>query len=225
MTERPLVPDTYLRHHRVALAVQREVPGTVLNVGDTSFELSLHLPDHEVTCLDVLRPVRIPRGERYLHDDFTRTELDADAFDCVVALDVFEHIDPDCRPAFLLHAARVAATKAFVAFPAGDDAVRAEDVIRRSATRLQFRRALDEHARYGLPTIDVVTAMLDDLGIAHRWRPLTTVWEWLSSFVFVDGDGEDPALVDTFRALLNDRAADEPGPGPYYRYLIELDGR
>ena len=36
---------------------------------------------------------------------------------------------------------------------------------------------------------------------------------------------DDPAVVDDYYAFLNDRASAEPGPGPYYRYLLELDGR
>jgi hypothetical protein len=171
----------------------------------------------------VLRPIRIPRGVDFVREDFSRTSLAADAFDCVVALDVFEHVPPEGRSAFLAHAARVARCKAFLAFPAGDDAAAVERLIRASATRLSFRRALEEHAALGLPALDSVTAMLDELGITHRWTPLTTVWEWLSSFVFDEHDGEDHALVDEYCTFLNDRSSAEPGPGPYYRYLLELE--
>jgi hypothetical protein len=219
-----VVPDTFLRHRRVAMAVERVVPrGSVLNVGDTSWELQLHLPDHDVTCLDVLRPTRIPRGVDFVREDFSRTSLAPDTFDCVVALDVFEHISPVDRAEFLANAARVARCKAFLAFPAGDDADAVEGLIRASTTRLSFRRALEEHAALGLPALDSVTAMLDELGITHRWTPLTTVWEWLSSFVFDQHDGEDDALVADYCTFLNDRASADPGPGPYYRYLLELE--
>ena len=220
----PLYPDTYLRHHRVAHAVQREgCPGTVLNVGDTSFELSLHLPAHEVTCLDVLWPRQVPPGERFVAGDFTRASLDDNSFTYVVALDVFEHIRPTDRPRFLTHAARIASAKAFLAFPAGDDAAAVEALIRRSATRLNFRRALEEHCQLGLPARADVSAVLDAEGIAHRWTPLTTVWEWLASFVFDEHDREETTLVDEYCAFLNERATAEPGPGPIYRYLLELE--
>jgi hypothetical protein len=224
MTSPPVVPDTYLRHHRVALAVQRDIPeGAVLNVGDTSFELSLHLPGRAVTYLDVLRPLRIPRGDEFLREDFTATALADDSYACVVALDVLEHVHPSCRAAFLAHAARVASRKAFIAFPCGADAAAVEALIRRS-TRRRFCGALDEHARLGLPAMDEISGLLDDAGITHRWSPLTTVWEWLSSFVVEEDGGDDPAVVEDYSLFLNDRASAEPGPGPYYRYLLELEG-
>jgi hypothetical protein len=124
----------------------------------------------------------------------------------------------------LTNAARVASGKAFIAFPCGADAAAVEALIGRS-TRQQFRRALDEHARLRLPAMDEISELLDDAGITHRWSPLTTVWEWLSSFVVDEHSGDDPAVVDDYYAFLNDRASAEPGPGPYYRYLLELDGR
>jgi hypothetical protein len=204
--------------------VQRHVAtGTVLNVGDTSFELSLHLPKHEVTCLDVLRPRQVPPGERFLREDFTRTWIRDGAFTCVVALDVLEHIEPRLRTRFLVHAARAASTKAFIAFPAGDDAASIEELIRRSRTRTNFRRALEEHCKYGLPVTTELSEALDAENIGHRWSPLTTVWEWLASFVFDDHDSEDIALVDDYCEFLNERAAEEPGTGPIYRYLLEME--
>jgi hypothetical protein len=225
VTSPTVVSDTYLRHHRVALVVQRDVPeGAVLNVGDTSFELSLHLPGRAITYLDVLRPMRIPRGDQFLREDFTATSLADDTYACVVALDVLEHVQPSCRAAFLANAARVASRKAFVAFPCGADAAAVELLIRRS-TRRQFCRALDEHARLRLPAMDEISAVLHDVGITHRWSPLTTVWEWLSAFVVDEQSGDDPAVVEDYYAFLNDRASATPGPGPYYRYLLELDGR
>ena len=118
----------------------------------------------------------------------------------------------------------MASSKAYIAFPAGNNAAAIEALIRRSTTRLNFRRALEEHDRFGLPDIDELTALLQSQDIPHRWSPLSTVWEWLASFVFDDHNGEDFTLVDDYYPrFLNERAVAEPGPGPIYRYLLELE--
>jgi hypothetical protein len=94
-------------------------------------------------------------------------------------------------------------------------------MLRSSKRHSTFRDPLTEHAKHGLPEVREVEAMLDQLGLAYEIRPLTTLTEWLTSFVFeLDGsDGQDPALLLEYCQFLNGIAPDAPGSGPAYRYL------
>ena len=186
----------------------------MLDVGSRSFVLHRLLPECEVTSLDVGPPPEMPPDARFLQDDFLTTQLRDDSFDAVVAVDVLEHVPPQERTRFLEQALRVARREVYVAFPSGEVAAANESVLRRSLTHTAYRQALYEHALHGLPEVDDVVRALGDASV----DPLTTVWEWLASFLFA-GDEPD-ALVSEYRTLLARNASPEPGPGPYYRYLV-----
>jgi hypothetical protein len=110
--------------------------------------------------------------------------------------------------------------------PAGPYAgqVRAiESIIRNSRSRQNWRDALDEHALLGLPTMAEIKTALREAGGPYRITPLTTVGEWLASFVFDETDGEDADLLVDYCNLLNTGATLDSGAGPIYRYLVTID--
>ena len=219
------IPDGYIRHRRLGLAVRSQFDhGSVLSVGDPFAQLTNYLPGFDITATDVADP--LPNASQqvpFIKADFTNSAeaFPPASFDLVVSTDVLEHIPGERRLEFLAQAARVARRTAFIAFPAGPAARHAEAMLRSSKRHSTFRAPLWEHADHGLPEVREVEAMLDELGLAYEIRTLTTLSEWLTSFVFeLDGsDGQDPNLLLEYCQFLNGIAPDAPGSGPAYRYL------
>lgn len=220
-----LHPDGHLRHARLAAAISAVLTdGSLLSVGDPFCQMAAELSGFEITYTD-LSPVLvdIPGGAHYVQADFTADGLFAErSFDVVCSTDTLEHIAAPKRSRFLERAISLARQFAFIAFPAGPDARAVESIIRTSRSRTAFRDALDEHAVHGLPELDDIETCLSALGVAYSIRPMTTVAEWLSSFVFGPGDWEQPELVLDYWEFLNRAAPREVGAGPTYRYLVEV---
>ena len=218
-------PDGHLRHARLAAAIKAGPGGeTLLSVGDPFCQMSADLPGYETTYSD-LSPVlvAVPEGSHYIQADFTADGVFAEqSFDVVCSTDTLEHIPQEKRAGFLRRAIGIARNAAYIAFPAGPDARAVEAFMRSSRSRTGFRDALDEHAQHGLPEISEVSTLLDDIGVSYHVRPLTTVAEWLSSFVFSPNDWEEPELVLGYWDFLNRNTPDGAGAGPVYRYLIEV---
>lgn len=218
-------PDGHLRHARLAAAIKAGPGGeTLLSVGDPFCQMTSELSSYEITYSD-LSPalVSVPAGSHYVQADFTADGIFAErSFDVVCSTDTLEHIPQDMRTGFLRRAIGIARRAAYIAFPAGPDARAVEGFMRSSRSRTAFRDALDEHAQHGLPDLDEIGSVLDGLGVNHRVRPLTTVAEWLSSFVFSPSDWEQPELVLGYWDFLNQNTPDGAGAGPVYRYLIEV---
>ncbi|MHB8571647.1 MAG: class I SAM-dependent methyltransferase [Candidatus Dormibacteria bacterium] len=216
-------PDGHLRHQRIAAVIRGDFPaGTVLNVGDPLFSLRDFLPAHDVTSTDLGEPVvPVPAEVTFVRADFTSTNAFTDgSYELVVSTDVLEHVSPERRADFLLRSARVARRAVYHAFPAGEAAAEAEGLIRASRTRRNYRAALEEHARHGLPVVDSVASTLEQAGMQVRVAALSSVTEWLASFVFDAHDHEDPGLVRAYFDFLNRGATDTPGAGPVYRWLV-----
>lgn len=199
--------------------------GSVLSVGDPDFYLGGYLPGFSVTTLDVKPCHDLLAGQTFIEADFVRSGMRNGSFNFVVACDVLEHLPASDRVPFLREARRVASRCAFVCFPAGDTARAIENIIRNSSSRLNWRDALEEHALFGLPTMTEIDAALHEVGGRYRITPLTTVWEWLASFVFDQTDDEDPDLLAAYCNLLNAGATLDPGAGPFYRYLVTIETR
>jgi hypothetical protein len=217
-------PDFYLRHWRIANALRSMASsGSVLSVGDPGFQLGDYLPGFSITTLNVKPCRHLPVGQTFIEADFVRSGLHNGSFDFVVASDVLEHVPVPDRVPFLHEARRVASRCAFICFPAGDTARAIENIIRSSSSRQNWRDALDEHALFGLPTLAEIEAALHEVGGRYRITPLTTVWEWLASFVFDQTDDEDPDLLTKYCNLLNASATLDPGAGPVYRYLVTIE--
>jgi len=215
-------PDGFLRHMRLAAAVRTDHrSGAVLNVGDPFCQLHGLLPEFEVTSTDLGQARLVPPGARFVQGDFTRADgFGEGSFDLVCSTDVFEHIPRERRRVFIEAALRVARKSAYIAFPAGRDAVIAEEMIRCTRSRVVFRDALEEHASHGLPQLAELEKLLTDIGCEFEIRPLTTIVEWLTSFLMCPGDWERPELVRAYWRFLDGTAPEHPGPGPVYRYLV-----
>jgi hypothetical protein len=215
-------PDGYLRHKRLAAAVRADhVSGAILNVGDPFCQLHGLLPEFDVTSTDLAESRLVPEGARFRRADFTEPGVFAEgSFDLVCSTDVFEHIPRERRRTFVEAALRVARVGTYIAFPAGPNAAIAEEIIRCTRSRVVFRDALEEHATHGLPQPEELEQLLTEIGCKYEIRALTTVVEWLTSFLMCPGDWERPELVRAYWRFLDRTAPDHPGPGPVYRYLV-----
>ena len=217
-------PDGYLRHLRIAKRRPDWSGLRVLAVGDRGFEMCQYLRGAEITVVDVRSAPRVPQGHHFICEDFSCSRLPDRSFDVVVANDVLEHVPRARRGAFLANAARVADVEAIVAFPCGSDAAAIESIITRSRTRTAFRSALMEHAALGLPTLEEVRADVDAVGLAYSIEPLSTVAEWLLSYV-LHPDDEQYALVEEYCSIVNSGLPSDPGLGAPYRWVVRIDCR
>ena len=102
--------------------------------------------------------------------DATDLAMANGAFDIVVALDVFEHIEPARRADFLAHINRISRVATMLAAPFAGDAVnRAESSARAFWDGLfdQPYRWLEEHAENGLPDLPQTRMLISGCGMKH----------------------------------------------------------
>jgi len=144
-------------------------------------------------------------------------------FDVVVAMEVLEHIPPQSRLMAMSEWARVAGKGIFFTCPNGDLVI---DQERRADADFMARHGrvhpwLEEHERYGRPTLDEVQSFLKQLSVTcHRfnnsplaeWLPLLLVTEQ----VFEQGD---PELFARFNEMLNTRPFQPCIQAPAYRSI------
>lgn len=146
-----------------------------------------------------------------------------EAFDVVVAMEVLEHIPPQSRRLAMTEWARVASKGIFFTCPNGDLVI---DQERRADADFQARHGrvhpwLEEHERYGRPTLVEVQTLLKQLSMScHRFNnsPLA---EWLplllvSEQIFEQGD---PELFARFNQILNTRPFHACIQEPAYRSI------
>jgi len=216
-------PDGHLRHRRLSAAIRSDFPGgSLLDVGDRFCQLAAWLPTFDVTATDLLRALREETvATPFVEADFTRAEsvFPDKSFDIVASTDVLEHVAADDRRLFLENCVRVARRAVYLAFPSGNAAQQAEAIVRRSHSKNIFTESLNEHAVAGLPDLSEVQHVLAELGATYEVRSLTTVFEWLTSFVFGPTDG-DRRLIRDYRSFIKQMATDDVGSGATYRYLI-----
>jgi len=216
-------PDGHLRHRRLSAAIRSDFcGGTLLDVGDRFCQLAAWLPTFSVAATDKLKaiPERLD-ASCFIEADFTQAEqvFPDKSFDIVASTDVLEHVAPGDRRLFLENCVRVARQAVYVAFPSGTAALQAEALIRRSASKNVFAESLSEHAAAGLPDLSEIKQVLGGLGVSYEIRTLTTIFEWLTSFVFGPDDG-DRELIRDYRTFIKKMATDEVGSGTPYRYLV-----
>ncbi|WP_439668165.1 hypothetical protein DAMDJJ_14770 [Cupriavidus necator] len=194
MSECGHVPfDQYQRYAVVAHIVgsfMRNVsaPVRVLEVGANSHKLlKRFLPEAEILFLDREVPEALREDSDVVIGDATALEYPDASFDFVVALDVFEHIPSDKRPAFLRETGRVAACMAILAAPFDTpgtaEAEEEADALWREFFGSSYRW-LEEHKVCGLPSAEDTAAWLNAEGLAYAraehgslslWRDMLSV--------------------------------------------------
>lgn len=142
---------------------------TVLDVGSGPECLfGQFMQDAEITYVDPLIPGDSEKG-RITGDVFT-SGLDGRSFDCVSAVDVFEHVPAEKRQAFLERMSSLSKNFLIIGFPTSDSSSAMETD---KAIDDQYRNIfgqhyswLEEHERFGLPSLADTVGNLTRLG----WR-------------------------------------------------------
>ncbi len=182
------------------------------------------LPNADVTFVD---PLIAESGNKHIVGGIHVTGLDKRAFDFVTAVDVFEHVPPEARNAFVDRMTKLAKKVVVLGFPNLElpDAGNTDQFI---DTRYQSVYSknypwLQEHYTYGLPSLDDTVAKLRAEGwhcqiIGHGHTP------WLRellSFVVCawDTGGMSDVVLDVSRKF-NEELYPLDFRGPCYRSFI-----
>ncbi|OGY16728.1 MAG: hypothetical protein A2784_04555 [Candidatus Chisholmbacteria bacterium RIFCSPHIGHO2_01_FULL_48_12] len=154
--------DVYSRHKRMAELINAR--GTILDVGGSLKELR-HFVTHPITTVDVIGGDVIYQGNNLPFKD--------NSFDIVVSLDTIEHVPLKNRLQFIAESLRVSKKQVIIAAPMG---TLAHQQVERDLAKLHPEdRYLQEHIKYGLPTLaDIKTWVKDlpqhELSFADDWR-------------------------------------------------------
>jgi hypothetical protein len=151
-----------IRYAPVLHLIRELRSGTVLDVGSGEIVMAELLDQRwQVTALEYKVPdaLRNRADVHVVEGDARSLPFCNREFDVVVAVDVLEHIPPEDRQTVLRELARVAARRLIVAGPAGDAARRADAFV--AAHYEVLPGWLEEHQRFGLPTVDELVAPLN----------------------------------------------------------------
>lgn len=154
-----MIFDQYSRYKACSDLLRQAglAPGnTVLDIGSGPECLfGQFMPDAKMNYVDPLIPNGSGHG-RITGDVFTG-ELDNQAFDCIAAVDVLEHVPPERRQAFLERMSSLGKNTLILGFPASDssDALETDKAIdeRYRAIFGHDYSWLEEHYRFGLPSL------------------------------------------------------------------------
>ncbi len=195
---------------------------SILEVGaNTHRLLGKLLPRDKITYLDRETPLEMQGASDVLVGDATNLGMADGTFDIVIALDVFEHIEPAHRTDFLRHISRVSRIATLLGAPFASAAVsEAENDVCTFWNGLFNKpyRWLVEHAENGLPDLMQTKRQLDELGmkLVHFGHGNLTLWCEMMKAHFASEACEELrvpiAAMDNFyrdHMLVNDVGDDE----------------
>ena len=180
--------DQYQRYSLAAEIINllhQSRPCRIIETGANYHSIIAHfLPDAELVLLDQTVPDGIKLPPNFVLGDATNLEFPDSSFDFSISLDVLEHVNPELRGRFLEEHFRVSRNGVIVACPIGCDETRAAELEANDAWKTHFGKGhiwLDEHARYGLPTIHGILESVAKItphvfsfnhGSLNYWLPL-----------------------------------------------------
>ncbi|NGM82384.1 methyltransferase domain-containing protein [Paenibacillus sp. 7124] len=155
----PIPFDQFQRYNHVQVIVNKLRDGNeifrILEVGANEHQnLEVFLPSDTITYLDINLPETLQSNPKYILGDATQMEFKDNAYDIVVALDVFEHIPSSKRENFINELNRVSARLFIITAPFySDEVVNAESRLETLYFSMFGERFiwLEEHATNGLP--------------------------------------------------------------------------
>jgi glycosyltransferase involved in cell wall biosynthesis len=217
-----IAPDTFSRNLWIRRVCEALVPPgvrfTALDVGGSGGMLAEFLGDVRVVDLRAGADVHVVADGR-------RLPFPDRAFDVVTCLDVLEHVPESDREALLDELLRTARCAVVVAGPYRSPEVEAaEQALRefhRYCTNGISHHWLDEHMRYGLPSLAWLEDRLRGSGRAfHRLRS-NNVQNWLlfQLLIFLNMFDLDAHVADFFEDYNRNLEAYRDGHGVAYRYI------
>ena len=165
--------DQYQRYHTAAEVIRTlsgDAPLQILEVGANEHrDLGKELPDAEIWYTDLHLPESMGGDDHCFTADATDLkDVEDNAYDFCVAMDVFEHVPQEKRKAFLTELYRVCKTAAVICFPYNAPAVvQAEREVNDMHRELfgEDHPWLVEHMANGLPDRALVDEVLSESGI------------------------------------------------------------
>ncbi|MCD7826539.1 MAG: glycosyltransferase [Clostridiaceae bacterium] len=165
--------DQYQRYKNAQLYIEglrgKNQVFRILEVGANSHKnLEEFLPKDKITYLDLEVPEELQNDSDYVQGDATQMEFADQAFDVVVALDVYEHIPAQKREAFLGEIARVASKGFFICAPFEKEGVHAAECRVNTNFKCMYgydHPWLEEHLANGLPLMGEAEQFYRDRGV------------------------------------------------------------
>lgn len=220
--------DRYSRYGAIVRAVRANLGSSairVLDVGDDSGWFGLFDVAGVSISVDVnINPERLD-DRVYMVGDGARLPVRDRSFDAVVSSDALEHVDPKNRDAFLVELARVS-DLVVVAAPFDTSGVAGtEEFVRRyvEASTSAPQPQLEEHAQYGLPSLEQAVGALRQAGLDVVTFGNGNLQDWLLGMVVKHQLGSRPELGQLnigFDALYNMLLARRNDVPPYYRQVL-----
>ncbi|NUU60992.1 glycosyltransferase [Paenibacillus agri] len=187
--------DQYQRYKNasdIVNAVREENKAySILEVGANEHKnLESFLSSDKITYLDIVVPEELKTDPSYIEGDATNMPIETNAYDFVIALDVFEHIEPSRRRNFVSELMRVSKYGCILAAPFNTPEVESAEIRANQYFKTMYGfdyKWLEEHRINGLPEIAQVVGMIkeekwDHLHFAHGSLEL---WERMIKIHFL----------------------------------------
>ncbi len=136
------------------------------------------------------------------------------SYDCVTAVDVLEHIDPDERLSALKECARLTSKQLILNYPCQESADAQTFML-----KLTNNQLVKEHVEWPLPDTNWVVQKLNELGFATEVKEHTSIAIWLGQYLVQNLLPEDAAELN---ALLIKHHAKEPFHKPLYHLITAV---
>ena len=184
--------DQYQRYKNTQLIIEtmraKKEKFTILEVGANEHKnLEQFLPNDEIKYIDINLSEKMRNDSSYILGDATDMDFKDDAFDIIVALDVFEHISNEGKHAFLKEVARVSKRGFVICAPFNEDGVHEAERRVNANYECMYGRPhpwLAEHLENGLPELEETLSILNELktnvsvfshGDLDMWERMTNI--------------------------------------------------
>ncbi|WP_169834448.1 class I SAM-dependent methyltransferase [Paenibacillus donghaensis] len=171
----------------------------ILEVGANEHQnLERFLPIDKITYLDIQLPKELETNPKYILGDATQMTFEDNAYDIVVALDVYEHIPPEKRNKFIDELSRVSAHFFVITAPFYSEEVKESENRLNTLYASMFKENfiwLEEHAENGLPILSELVQYLEhsDNNFNIISHGNVDIWEKIMSMHFFAA--QNPELI------------------------------
>lgn len=193
--------DRYVRLNAAAKAILNFRASTVLDVGGYDGAIGYFLPNTKIDLVDPATTggsiLQLPVADQ--------------SYECVIAVDVLEHIEPTSRKTALSELCRVAQKYVILNYPC-QDSKEAQAL----ALKLTGNSLIREHVDWELPDTNWVLAELYDYGFSGQYKGHTSIAIWLGQYALQTLSPE--AAIDLNQHLV-EHYSEEPQSKPLYHLL------
>lgn len=202
---------------------------TILEVGSSAeCVLSLFLPKDKIVNLDLEFPDDKADDERFRKGNFVEMEI-LDEFDFVLSLDVFEHIIPLSRNAFIEKSLRLAKIAAIITCPFSTEGVCEAEEIVNNLFEAKFGEPyhwLEEHIANGLPSLEETQKFISECGCIPLTFPNGYLPRWFEMISITLQFHQNLQMGETLYALnrfYNRNFYQYDNNFPSYRHIVLMD--